>query len=224
MTLLSYTALTSLTDLAIPFLRGARMRDSMNVIRQSVGSGDNKAEYRAAISNIGAAMESQIHQRMSMLYGSAGGKITNQFFAANLLAPWTNLQRNIATATGYELLKAQQKIALNNFQPNKKSQNRSYKNAKRMLSEFGLGEYLTNGRSLDDLSLLDATNGDQNVRMALHRFANETIFTPNKSDVPLWAQGPTGAVVFQLKSYPLMFQKLVGKIASEAYNLSLIHI
>ena len=214
-TLLSYTALTSMTDLAIPFMRGARMRDSMNVIRQSVGSGENAVEYRQAIANIGAAMESQVHSRMSMLYGSAGGRLTNQFFALNLLAPWTNLQRNMATATGYELLKAQQKIAMKNFVPGAKSQNRSYRTAKRMLSEFGLGEYLENGKTLDDLSLLDPIDGDPNVRMALHRFANETIFTPNKSDVPLWAQGPVGAVVFQLKSYPLMFQRLAGKIISE---------
>ncbi len=216
-TLLSYTALTSLTDLAIPLLRGARMRDSFNVMRKSL-TGDNAAEYRAAIANIGAAMESQIHSRMSMLYGSAGGKFTNQFFAANLLAPWTNVQRNIATATGYELLKAQQKIAVKNYNPNSKTQNRAFRNAKRMLSEFGIGEYVTNGKTLDDLSILDAVNGDQNVRMALHRFANETIFTPNKSDVPLWAQGPVGAVVFQLKSYPLMFQRLAGKIVSEAFG------
>ena len=84
----------------------------------------------AAIANIGAAMESQIHSRMSMLYGSAGGKFTNQFFAANLLAPWTNVQRNIATATGYELLKAQQKIAVKNYNPNSKTQNRAFRNAK----------------------------------------------------------------------------------------------
>ena len=69
------------------------MRDSMNVIRQSVGSGENAVEYRQAIANIGAAMESQVHSRMSMLYGSAGGRLTNQFFALNLLAPWTNLQK-----------------------------------------------------------------------------------------------------------------------------------
>ena len=216
-TLLSYTALTSITDLAIPLLRGARMRDSFNVMRKSL-TGDNASEYRAAIANIGAAMESQIHSRMSMLYGSAGGKLTNQFFAANLLAPWTNVQRNIATATGYELLKAQQKIAVKNYNPNSKTQNRAFRNAKRMLSEFGIGEYVTNGKTLDDLSILDAVNGDQNVRMALHRFANETIFTPNKSDIPLFAQGPVGAIVFQLKSYPLMFQRLAGKIVSEAFG------
>ena len=103
---------------------------------------------------------------------------------------WTNLQRNIATATGYELLKAQQKIAVKNFNPNAKSQNRAFRTAKRMLSEFGLGEYVNNGRTLDDLSLLDAVDGDQKVRLVLHRFSNETIFQPTVSDNPLWAQAP----------------------------------
>jgi hypothetical protein len=36
------------------------------------------------------------------------------------------------------------------------------------------------------------------------RFVNEAVFVPDANDVPLWAQGPIGAMVYQLKSFPTM--------------------
>ena len=51
---------------------------------------------------------------------------------------------------------------------------------------------------------------------AVHRFANQTIFTPNQNDQPLWAQTPTGQIIFQLKSFPLMMTRLGRDVFKKA--------
>ena len=216
-TLLGWTTLTSITDISLPFLRGAGIRDSYNAMR-NFANGEDGAEYRAALRSIGASMENVAHQRMSMLYGGTGSKLSNAFFNATMLTPWTNLNREVATATGYEMLKATQKIAQKHYRPGQVSQSAKYRRAKRKLEQFGLGEYAHNDRSLEDVALL---YDDARLRTALHRFANESIFTPSKTDMPLWAQdnnSPWGAVLFQLKSYPLMFQRLAAHTFKEAYR------
>ena len=216
-TLLGWTTLTSLTDISLPFLRGAGLQDSYRAMR-NFASGENGPEYRAALRSIGSSMENIAHQRMAMLYGGTGGKLSNAFFNATLLTPWTNFNREVATATGYEMLKATQKIAQKNYRPGQVSQSAKYRRAKRKLETFGLGEYAHNDQSLEDVALL---YDDARLRTALHKFANESIFTPSKTDMPLWAQdnnSPWGAVLFQLKSYPLMFQRLSAHAIKEAYR------
>jgi len=59
---------------------------------------------------------------------------------------------------------------------------------------------------------------DEGIRTAVINFANEAQFAPNANDIPLWAQTPIGAIVFQLKSYPLMMMRLGKYVATEAGN------
>ena len=54
------------------------------------------------------------------------------------------------------------------------------------------------------------------IRAAMVKFSNETIFAPNPNDLPLWTQTPIGALMFQLKSFPLMMGRLSRKVLSEA--------
>ncbi len=216
-TLLGWTTLTSITDIALPFLRGADIRDSMRAINRAYVGPDGQ-EYRAALRSVGASMENIAHSRMAMLFGGTGGRISNAFFNATLLTPWTNMAREAATAVGYEMLKSTQKIAYKNYKPGSVSQNAAYRRAKRKLETFGLGEYANSERSLEDIALL---YDDARLRAALHKFSNESIFTPSKTDMPLWSQdnnSPWGAVLFQLKSYPLMFQRLAAHVLYEAYR------
>jgi hypothetical protein len=69
----------------------------------------------------------------------------------------------------------------------------------------------TNAKSLGDRDVLQ----DKHVKMAMIRFADDSIFQPNADDVPMWAQTPIGAVVFQLKSFPLMMTRLTGHVLKE---------
>lgn len=71
-------------------------------------------------------------------------------------------------------------------------------------------------RAHESLSNRALVEGDATVRRGIVRFADDAIFTPNVNDIPLWAQTPLGAMVFQLKSFPLMMQRMADHILSEA--------
>ena len=216
--LLGFTTLTSFTDVALPFVRGASMTNAYQAMRNGL-RGPDADEYRKALRSVGATMENIVHQRMAMMYGGSGGRLSNAFFNANLLTPWTNMMREASIATGYEMLKSKAKIA-QKYHRLGQTKTRKYRRMKRILDDFGLGDYASNGRDLGDMSLLYE---DTRLRAALHKFANESIFTPSKTDVPLWAQdnsgiGVFGSMIFQLKSYPLMFQRLTARTLNEAYR------
>ena len=53
-------------------------------------------------------------------------------------------------------------------------------------------------------------------KYAAMRFTNESIFTPNPNDIPMWAQTPWGSLMFQLKSFPLMMGRMSKDILAEA--------
>ncbi len=84
---------------------------------------------------------------------------------------------------------------------------------------FGMQDY-AKGQSKGDVSLSDRSllDSDKTLRMGVLNFANQSVFQPNANDVPLWAQTPTGALLFQLKSFPLMMQRMAGSVLTEAYR------
>lgn len=214
--LLGFTTLTSLGDLGLPILRSGSMRSWLKGVRELVRDPD----YRAAIHSTGVAMESMIHERMLHLYGGTPSKVTTSFFNATLLTPWTDMARMVGGATGFETLKAMQRQALRNWDPSRggpDAQNRKYRIAHRFLNRYGLGEFLPSGpragESLDAPALIAQ---DPAVRRAVIRFADESVFIPNPNDIPLWAQTPLGAVVFQLKSFPLQMMRLATDLVAEA--------
>ena len=92
-------------------------------------------------------------------------------------------------------------------------QNRTFKKAYRILRRYGLDQMLAENRRIDNVSDF---NDMPELRSAINKFANESIFTPNPNDIPLWAQTPVGSMIFQLKSYPLMLQRLVGDSIKQA--------
>ena len=93
-----------------------------------------------------------------------------------------------------------------------------YRTAMRFLNRYGLADFGKEGaKDLNDPRILD----NDAVREGMIRFANESIFTPNSNDVPLWAQTPWGSIAFQLKSFPMMMQRLAlgeGGVGSELFG------
>ena len=167
------------------------------------------------------AMENIVHDLMIHMYGGVDSKMSNAFFNATMLTPWTDMNRKMAGAVGYEAFKMHQAKTQKHYKPNTRleNQSRAYKIAYRQLSMFGLQDYAKGQRlgdtSLSDRSLLDT---DKALRMGVLKFANQSVFQPNADDVPLWAQTPTGALLFQLKSFPLMMQRMAGDVINEAYK------
>ena len=214
-TLLSFTTLTSLGDLVLPLIRSGDFKAWTAALGQFMADPVAGGAYRDMIRNVGVAVENTVHQRMSQGYGVDATKFSTGFFTATGLTPWTNMMRELAGATAYEHFKAQTRIARE--APN----TRQGRIAKRNLDYFGLTN-LVDGKSMDiDMIMKSAGTEAENpqyrdIQNAIIKFSNESIFTPNMNDLPQWANGPTGAVIAQLKSFPLKMLRLGRYAYSEA--------
>jgi len=210
-TLLGFTTLTSLGDPALSAIRTG----SLKSWSQGMAKYAADPHYRDFIRSSGVAIENIVHERMTGLYGSVSSKNTVAFFNGTMLTPWTNTQREMAGAVGFEWFKSEFNRAITNFNPQAPltAQNRTFKKAYRILRRYGLDDMLAQNRRIDNVSDF---NEMPELRSAINKFANESIFTPNPNDIPLWAQTPVGAMIFQLKSYPLMLQRMVGDSIKQA--------
>ncbi len=214
-TLLGFTTLTSLGDVVLPIIRSG----NFTAWRKGLGEFATDPEYREILRGVGVAMENIIHERMIHLYGAPDGKASHAFFNATLLTPWTDMNRMIAGATGHQSFKSFQSKAFNEFKEGVpySQQTAQYKTAHRFLKNYGLEAFLPGGeRAGESLGSRALMQDDETVRMAIIRFADDAIFQPNPDDVPMFAQTPLGALVFQLKSFPLMMTRLGGHVISEA--------
>ena len=214
-TLLGFTTLSSLGDVILPLVRSGDFMAYQEALRNFMSDPVAGSAYRDMIRNIGAATENHVHQRMTKAFGVDNTKFTGGFFTATMLTPWTDMMRDISAAVAYEHFRAQARIAV--ASPNTK-QGRI---ARRILDGYGL-DALYKDSSLD-LERVISSNGSiephpyyHTASAAVIKFTNQTIFTPNANDLPLWAQTPVGAVVFQLKSFPLMMTRLGRDLVREA--------
>ena len=214
--LLGYTTLTSIPDIALPLIRSGNFR-AFATAWSKYASDPN---YRAAAKNIGVGIENLLHDRMVQMGGEGSQKFTNAFFNFTLLTPWTSMQREVAAMVGFEAMKTEINRAVS-MRMNGKKDSMGYRKAVRFLERYGLtGEnsqhdFLSPGSyMLDDLP--DNELVQNQVKAAMLRFTNEAIFTPNPNDVPMWAQTPWGSMIFQLKSFPLMMSRLSVDVLKEA--------
>jgi hypothetical protein len=214
-TLLSYVTLTSIGDPFIAAMRTGSLKHSFNALKNII---KNDGDYRAMVRNTGVAMENIVHERLMYMYGGSNGNISNAFFNATLLTPWTDMNRQLAGATGYELFKAEQKRAARHYKAGVPlhEQSRKYKQAHRLMNNYGLGDWLPEGsKATASLDLADMKDSDA-LRIAIIKFTDDTIFQPNPNEVPIWAQTPVGAMLFQLKSFPVMMSRLSSHAINEA--------
>lgn len=210
-TLLGWTTLTSLGDPALTLIRSGSFQDWYKGMKTAALDED----YRKMIHDVGVAIENIVHERQIYMYGASNSKLTNAFFNATMLTPWTDMNRQAAGAVGYESFKTMQRKANNFYRRGVPiaEQSRDYKKAHRYLMSYGLGEFLPTGdRHKERLSNMKLLSEDDAVRRAVIQFADQSIFQPNPNDIPMWAQTPIASLVFQLKSFPLMMTRL-GKYA-----------
>ncbi len=213
--LLGFTTFTSLPDIALPLVRSGNMR----AFAKTWAKYSTDPSYRAAAKNIGVGIDNLMHERMVQMAGDGNQKFANAFFNATLLTPWTNTMREVASLVGFESFKSEIDRAVRLASKGKRG-SKSYATAVRYLERYGLTgdnaphDFLADGSFRIDM--LPKDEGiEMQVQMAMLRFTNEAIFTPNPNDVPMWAQTPWGSMMFQLKSFPLMMMKLQGYIVDE---------
>jgi len=214
--LLAFTTLTSLGDLGMPLIRSGNFKAYSKAMTRYMSDPD----YRAAAKNIGVGIENLLHDRMVQMAGEGSQKLQNSFFNFTLLTPWTNMNREIAGMVGFEAFKSEIARARKLAAAGQK-QSPAYQTAERFLKRYGMtGE----GASVDFLSENSPMLGDikdtdmaanKQLRYALLRFTNETIFTPNPNDIPLFFQTPWGSMLFQLKSFQLMMARMGKYVIDE---------
>ena len=206
-TLLSFTTLTSLGDLVLPLIRSGDFKSWSTALGNYMRDPVAGSAYRDMIRNVGVAVENTVHQRMSNSYGIDANRFTTGFFTATALTPWTDMMREISGATAFEHFKASARIAQE--APN----TRQGRLAKRALDEFGLQSLYDKGAPhIDMIMRSGGTEAEhpmyETVQSGMIKFANESIFAPNKNDLPQWATAPAGQLIFQLKSFPLKMLRL----------------
>lgn len=210
-TLLSMTVLASLADAGLPLVRSGSMKSWMNGMRQGVLSTAKDPVYAAAMGRVGVGIESILNENIGGVSGGLSGRLSNAFFWANGLTVWTEKMRQVGALTGFEMIKANQSI-VKAARDSGNIDNRRYRYAMRQLRQLGVG-HLVGEPGLDDF--VGATR-DEKVAAAIHRFVQESVFQPDKNDVPLWAQDPIGGMFFQLKSFPVMMGRMVKRSFKEA--------
>ncbi|MDG1415942.1 MAG: hypothetical protein P8R39_11360 [Alphaproteobacteria bacterium] len=205
---LGFTTLTSTTDVVLPLIRTGQFGTWVKGISRYA----TDPTHRDAMKNAGMTMGNMLHGHLANLYGSTSGKYSTAFFNATGLTPWTNVMRNVAGSVALEFLRAEART----MHKRAGRPNRAYRMAKKRLEHYGLQEYGNpNARlSLESSEALD----DPRVSEALVKFAGETIFAPNRNDIPLWAQTPVGELMFHLKSFPLMMGRMSRDIMENAYT------
>ena len=208
LTLLGFTTLTSLGDPALVAIRSGNLK----AFSEGIGKWITDPEYREMIRGSGVAIEQLVHERMTGLYGTDASRTTTAFFNATLLSPWTSMQRQWAGAVALQWFHAEMKKAAKAYDPSKPLQQQSgqYKKSYRILRRYGVEGLLDSRETTGFDPMLPDFEKMPQLRDGMIKFANETIFTPNPNDIPLWAQTPIGAMVFQLKSFPLMMQRLAA--------------
>ena len=199
-TLLGYTTLTSIPDIALPAIRSGNLPATIKAWKKYA----QDPSYREAMRNIGVSIEGVLHNRIAHIYGASGGRGVNAFFNATLLSPWTQLQREVSGLVAFEAFKAEQNAAIKAISKGKKGVR--YRTAMRFLKHYGLEHYAE--LSAPTLNDVKAFQDDDQIRWAINKFVNETIFAPSAEQIPLWAQTPWGSLAFQLKSFPMMFGRL----------------
>lgn len=220
-TLLSFTTLTSLGE---PLLALVRSGDFRAWTKGMYLAASDK-HYRRALHEIGAAMENVTHDRMTNLYGGADTRTQNAFFNATMLTPWTNLVRNLSASVGVNYFAAMQAKALDNYTPglHPKDQNRDYRIAHRSLVAMGLGDFLPDGpmshKSIfDPETRIELMENNDAFRTAVVKFADQSAFSPNADDIPVWGRTWAGSLITQLKSFPLMMHRMIrDHVVAEAF-------
>jgi hypothetical protein len=203
--LLSFTTLTSMSDVVLPLIRSGDFQSWLKGLYKYASD----PAYRRQIKNTGVAVENILHQRMQGMFSGdvrgMPGRIQQAFFAGTLLTPWTDMNRAMTGAVGLEAMDAQVKIAARTYKEGVAPQNQppAWKRAKRILNSYGLGDYAMPSKFAKSLDVTDPQ-----VAEAMIRFANDTVFSPNPGDMPLWSQTPAGAILAQLKTFPIMMQRM----------------
>jgi len=224
-TLLGYTVISSLGDSMLPIVRSGELRSAMKAWASYMSDPD----YRQAMKNIGTASESLLHNRMTYMNGTPANRLSSAFFNAIGLTPWTDEMRGLASGVAFEALNTSIMKTNNTrfFDPSRPlaRQSATFKRHWRFLKRYGLEDRAgggdRGGQLISQADLDGTVPGSDAVRIGMTRFVDDAVFSPNPDQIPQWAQMPWGAVIFQLKSFPLMMQRMAKEVLYDDIRLAI---
>lgn len=190
-TLLSYAAITSFSDLALPIIRSGDFKAAWNGWSRYL---TNK-QYRDSIRQIGVNMDGVTHERMAQLIGDTDNVVQSSFFKMTGLTPWTNVNRSGSAAIGMEAMRHHM-AAIQKMGASAKG-SPAYNFHDRFLKSHGL--VYDASQPIPDFAT------DEAYQRAVIRFVENTIFSPKPQDMPLYANTPWGGLAYQLKSFSIMY-------------------
>ena len=197
-TLLAFTVLASLPDLAGPILRSrsADVRPIFNTIKYMIKNPQEARELSKEIGVIGVDAMSTffINAGEVDFLSQTGQKVSNTFFRVTGLEYFTRFTRVFATGMGKQFMINHAKKA----------------KAGDLTSQSYLEELQV---TADEVLLWEQGKASPEVRAkvneGLARFVDESIVRPNSAERPTWANDPRYALIWQLKSFYYAYGKTI---------------
>ena len=201
-TLLSYATITSFSDIALPIIRSGDFKAAWKGWTKYIGDRD----YRDSIRRIGVNLDGVTHERLAQLIGDPQNVAQSTYFKAIGLTPWTNVNRAGAAAIGMEAMRHHM-MKLKQLGAGA-ADTADYRFHERFLRRHGMIYDPTQPIPEMDAS----TEAGKMYQRAVIRFVDNTVFSPKPQDMPLYANGPWGGMVYQLKSFSLMYGRFAKEI------------
>ena len=197
-TLLAFTVLASIPDLAGPVLRSRSLdtRPIFNVLKDMIKNPEEGRQLAKEIGVIGIdAMSTFFINAGEVDFLSQGGqKVSNTFFRVTGLEMFTRFTRVFATGMGKQFL-------LDHAKKAKAGEQTSVSYLQELQVTAAEVDAWAEGKASPEVKA--------KVDEALARFVDESIVRPNSAERPNWANDPRYALIWQLKSFYYAYGKTI---------------
>jgi hypothetical protein len=200
-TVLWFTAVASVPELAAVYSRSRGMTDTLTKDFLKLGQGRSRAEMLRVAKDYNIVVSEVVEHALQQLYsldgvttGRMSQKIANTVFKYNGQQWLTETSRALATSVGRRFL---EEHARNNDA-----------RSKRMLKEVGVtAEQVFSHLDSGDMNTVEG----KAYRDALHRFVNQSVTNPSAGQVPLIGSDPRFMILTSLKKFFYGFYDNVHK-------------
>tara|TARA_R100000541_G_C1896310_1_gene83901 strand:+ start:2 stop:5557 length:5556 start_codon:yes stop_codon:yes gene_type:complete len=197
-TLLAFTVLASIPDLAGPVLRSRSLdtRPIFNVLKEMIKNPEEGRQLAKEIGVVGVdAMSTFFINAGEVDFLSQGGqKVSNTFFRVTGLEMFTRFTRVFATGMGKQFL-------LDHAKKAKAGEQTSVSYLQELQVTAAEVDAWAEGKASPEVKA--------KVDEALARFVDESIVRPNSAERPNWANDPRYALIWQLKSFYYAYGKTI---------------
>ena len=213
-TLLAFTVLASLPDLAGPVIKSKEFGTGVGNLRNVIGSYFKEGGYKegqkfarqVGVIGIEAINTMYVNAAELDFMTPKAKKTSEMFFKYTGLEWFTQFTRIFAAGMGKTFLLDHAKRAKAGDVESKRYLKQMNTSAEQVLA------WEKNNYSF-------AGQGGKNVQLAIGRFVDESIVRPNAAERPIWASDPRFALIWQLKSFFYAYGKnIIGGVMREANN------